>query len=80
MQSSSTNLGRTNAQVAGPSGGPESTGLLPTSLEQRGDGAGIIETGSSMRHLSAEPLTRSTDESRNATSTPPTSTEARPSD
>jgi hypothetical protein len=76
-QSSSINPGRTNAQVSGLSGGLEITAAPSLTLEQRG--AGILDPGSSMGYLS-DPRTRSTDESRNTTSTPATSTEARPSD
>jgi hypothetical protein len=77
-QSSSISPGRTNAQVSGLSGGLESTAAPSPTLEQRG--AGNLDPGSSMGYLSADPRTRSTDESRNTTLHPATSTEARPSD
>ena len=55
----------------------ESTAAPSSTLEQRG--AGILDPGSSMGYLSADPRTRSTDESRNTTS-PLRQAEAPPSD
>ncbi len=69
-----------DTQVAGRSEVPHITGLPATYLNQRSHDAGVIDSGSSRGHLSQDPLTQSTDESRNATSTPGTSTEARPGD